>query len=200
MAPRGQRFAAIRSEGRDAVRRVSVVRCSGSGKPTMARRLSDILGAPHLELDALHWGPDWPAAPAEELSERVRRATAADAGIVDGDYQSKSGTPVWEARTPSWLNPSRGRVTWRSLRRTVRRAATGRELWRGNRESWRGLLFWRGVGSSLWWAWTSYPQVQERYESAMRDPRNRHLVFHRLRTSKEVEHFLATLSRDRPER
>jgi hypothetical protein len=33
----------------------------------------------------------------------------------------------------------------------------------------------------------------------MTDPRNRHLVFHRLRTSKEVEHFLATLAQDRTE-
>ncbi|WP_284117497.1 adenylate kinase [Streptomyces fragilis] len=182
--------------------RVSVVGCSGSGKSTVARRLSDVLGVPYIELDALHWGPGWSEASAEELSERVRRATAADAWIVDGNYQSKIGTLAWDrANTVVWVNPSRWRGMWRCLRRTVRRAATRQELWNGNRESWSGLHFWRGEDSILWWAWTSYPRVQERYESAMRDPRNRHLAFHRLRTSKEVEDFLATLVRDRrPER
>ncbi|MER5478215.1 adenylate kinase [Streptomyces sp. NPDC002734] len=188
-------------EGADGVRRVSVVGCSGSGKSTVAGRLSDILDVPHVELDALHWGPGWTEASAEELSERVRRATAADAWIVDGNYQSKIGTLVWErADTVVWVNPSRWRVLWRALSRTVRRAATGQELWNGNRETWRGLMFWRGEDSILWWAWTSYPGVQKRYEAAMRDPRAAHLVFHRLRTAKEVEDFLAGLARDGSER
>jgi adenylate kinase family enzyme len=86
------------------VQRVSVVGCSGSGKSTLARRLSGVLGVPHIELDALHWGPDWSAASAEELSERVRQATAADAWVVDGSYQSKLGTLVWErADTVVWV-------------------------------------------------------------------------------------------------
>jgi adenylate kinase family enzyme len=183
------------------VQRVSVVGCSGSGKSTLARRLSGVLGVPHIELDALHWGPDWSAASAEELSERVLEATAADAWVVDGNYQSKLGTLVWErADTVVWVNPPRWRVMWRSVSRIVRRAVTGQELWNGNRESWRGLLFWRGESSILWWAWTSYPRTQLRYESAMADPQNRHLVFHRLRTSKDVDRFLASLARDRPGR
>jgi adenylate kinase family enzyme len=183
------------------VQRISVVGCSASGKSTVARRLSDILGAPHIELDALHWGPDWSAASSDELRARVRRATSADAWIVDGNYQSKIGTLVWErADTVVWVDPARWKVMWRSLSRTVRRVVTGQELWSGNRESWRGLMFWRGGDSILWWAWTSYARVQERYESAMLDPENQHLVFHRLRTSKEVDHFLETLARVPPDR
>ena len=41
------------------MRRVVVVGCSGAGKSTLATRIADVLGAPHIELDALHWGPDW---------------------------------------------------------------------------------------------------------------------------------------------
>jgi adenylate kinase family enzyme len=168
----------------------------------VARRLGDVLGVPHVELDALHWGPDWTQASAEEMGERVRRATAADAWIVDGNYQSKIGTLVWErADTVVWVNPPRWRVMWRCVSRTVRRAVTRQELWgSGNRENWRALMYWRGEDSIVWWAWNSYPNVQERYESAMRDPANRHLVFHRLRTSKEVDRFLAGLAGERPVR
>ncbi|MGH3731490.1 MAG: hypothetical protein ACRDTU_22510 [Micromonosporaceae bacterium] len=47
---------------------MSVVGCSGSGKSTVARRLSDVLGVSHIELDALHWGLDWSPATPEELT------------------------------------------------------------------------------------------------------------------------------------
>jgi hypothetical protein len=84
---------------------------------------------------------------------------------------------------------------WRSFSRTVRRLVTGEKLWSDNRENWRGLLFWRGEDSILWWAWTSYGRIQERYESAMLDPENQHLVFCQLRTSKDVDHLVVTLAR-----
>ncbi|TQN32852.1 hypothetical protein FHX37_2837 [Haloactinospora alba] len=96
------------------MRRISVVGCSGSGKSTLSRRLADSLDVPHIELDALHWGPGWSPATAEELSERVGRVTAADAWVVDGNYRSKIGTLVWErADTVVWLDPPRWRVVAR---------------------------------------------------------------------------------------
>lgn len=182
------------------MQRVSVVGCSGSGKSTVARRLSDILGAPHVELDALYWGPGWSAASPDEFRARVQRVTSTDAWIVDGNYRSQIGTLVWErADTVVWVNPSGWTVMWRSLSRTLRRSITREELWSGNRENWRGLMFWRGEDSILWWAWTSYARVQERYETAMREPQYRYLTFYRLRTSKEVDDFLEALDRDRLE-
>lgn len=177
------------------MRRVSVVGCSGSGKSTVARRLSRIRGVPHVELDALHFGPDWSEPTDEEFREKVRAATGADSWVVDGNYQSKIGTLVWErADTVIWVNPSRWTVMWRVLVRTVRRVLTRQELWSGNREDWRALAFWRGEDSIMWWAWTSYPGVQERYESAMRDSANRDITFHRLRTCEEVARFMEAVT------
>lgn len=175
--------------------RISVVGCSGSGKSTMARQLSEILGAPHIELDALHWGPDWSAATQEELRDKVLRATSGGAWVVDGNYQSKIGRLVWrQADTVVWLDPSRPRVMWQSLKRTLNRVLTGQELWNGNRENWRGFMVWRGDESILRWAWTSYPRIKAHYEAAMADPQNEGLVFHRLRSRKEVARFLNALS------
>lgn len=161
----------------------------------MAKRLSDILGVPHIELDALFWGPNWSQTSSEELREKVLQATSAEAWVVDGNYQGKIGSLVWQqADTVVWVNPSRRRVMWQSFSRTVRRALTGQELWNGNRENWRGLMFWRGEESILRWAWSSYPRIQERYEAAMTDPHNEGLIFHRLRSRKEVDRFLEDLS------
>ena len=41
-----------------SMQRVMVVGTSCSGKTTLARGLSGALGVPHIELDALYWGPD----------------------------------------------------------------------------------------------------------------------------------------------
>jgi adenylate kinase family enzyme len=181
------------------VERISVVGSSGSGKTTVARRLATALSVPHIELDALHWGPDWSAATGDELSERLSAATA-DAGeawVVDGNYWSKLGPQVWTmADTVVWVSPPRWRAMWQSVTRIVRRAATREELWAGNRESWRGLMFWRGEDSILWWAWTTYTRTQERYAEAMDEPRWAHLTFHRLETRREVERFIDQVQRD----
>jgi adenylate kinase family enzyme len=176
------------------MKRISVVGSSGSGKTTVARRLARVLAVPYIELDALHWGPNWTGATGPELSEKIEAATAGDAWVVDGNYWSKVGPQVWaKADTVVWVSPPRRRTIWQSATRTVRRAATGQELWSGNRESWTGLMFWREE-SILWWAWTTYSRTQERYATAMADPTWDHLRFYRLRTRRDVERFFADLS------
>lgn len=178
------------------MQRVSVVGSSGSGKTTLARRLAAALDAPFVELDALFWGPGWSAVSAEELAEGVAKETSGDRWVVDGNYQSKIGTMVWaRADTVVWVNPPRWRAISRVVTRTVRRAAIRQELWNGNRETWKGLHFWRGADSVLWWAWTSYGPTLDRYEAGMREtalsasPR-----WYRLRTRRDIERFLRSVS------
>ena len=56
--------------------RVVVVGCSGSGKTTFARQLARLLGSPHIELDALHWLPNWVPRPTNEFRALVAQAVA----------------------------------------------------------------------------------------------------------------------------
>jgi adenylate kinase family enzyme len=123
------------------MRRVSVIGPSCSGKTTVARRLAALLGVPHIELDGLHFGPNWAEASAEEMQERVRAAldAAADGWVVDGNYYGKLGPLVIDrADTIVWMDvPYRTairRVLWRTWSRLVSRE----ELWgSGNRERLR---------------------------------------------------------------
>jgi adenylate kinase family enzyme len=118
----------------EMMRRVVVLGTSGSGKTTFARELAERLGLPHVELDALHWGPNWSGAPKALLRERVTAATSEDGWIIDGNY-SPVRDAIWpKADTLIWLDYPMTTVFTRVLRRTLRRWWTREQLWNGNRE------------------------------------------------------------------
>ena len=106
---------------------------SCSGKTTFARRLGPILGAPQIELDALHWGADW--TPRPDFRERVDQATRAQKWIVDGNYSAVRPLLWSRATTAIWLNYGFGTTMGRALSRTLRRAFRSEPLYAGNRES-----------------------------------------------------------------
>src|SRR5438067_1696786 len=64
-------------------RRIVVVGTTGSGKTTTARRIAQIIGAPHVELDALHWESNWTEADTETFRRRIVDATAGERWVVD---------------------------------------------------------------------------------------------------------------------
>jgi len=69
--------------------RIVVVGTSGAGKTTLAKNIAAALAIPHIELDALHWDPDWRGLSVTDPDEFIRRvaaATAGDAWVVDGNY------------------------------------------------------------------------------------------------------------------
>ena len=79
--------------------RVNVKGISGSGKSTFSRQLAERLVVPYLEIDAIHHGPNWTEASAEELQTRVRdfMAGAPDGWVIDGNYENKLGDLVLAA-------------------------------------------------------------------------------------------------------
>ena len=64
--------------------KIAVIGPSGSGKTTVARQLAEQHGLPHVELDALHWGPNWTECAADEFRARVKRALSEVGWVVDG--------------------------------------------------------------------------------------------------------------------
>ena len=47
--------------------RINVIGTSGSGKSSFSKRLAEKLDVPYIELDALHWKPNWTKSTDEEL-------------------------------------------------------------------------------------------------------------------------------------
>jgi hypothetical protein len=103
-------------------RRINVVGTSSVGKTTVAAALASQLGVPHEELDALHWEPNWTAAPDDVLRERVRHALSGDGWVVDGNYAKLRATrccggsspPTGGAGASTHRSSPRGPTWWRS--------------------------------------------------------------------------------------
>ena len=92
-------------------RRIVVVGTSGSGKTTFARELAGRLGLPHVELDALHHGPNWYEPSAHEFRATIEdELFSLDGWVCCGAYHHKLGELVpSRADTLVWLDLPLGR-------------------------------------------------------------------------------------------
>jgi len=173
------------------MRRISLVGVSGSGKTTAGRRLAASLGVPFIELDAIFHQAGWRDLPTDEFRKRVRDAVAADAWVVDGNYQTVSDIIWGRADSVIWVDLSRFVIMRRVVARTVRRALTSEELWNGNREPLSNFYSWDPEKNVIRWAWVMYPRYAERYALAMANPKYDNIQFIRLTSPHAVEAFLS---------
>lgn len=172
--------------------RFVVVGTSGSGKTSFARRLAAVRGITHIELDSLHWEPNWTEAPPDVFLARVDNATSADSWVVDGNY-SKARPFVWQrADTIVWLDYAFHTVIWRLFSRTIRRAISQEELWKGNRESWR--LSFLSKDSVLLWGLTTYHRRRREYEELLSAGEFPHLTVLHFKSPDAAEKFLSDLA------
>lgn len=178
-----------------SLQRVVIVGMSGAGKSTLARRLTRAMGAPHVELDGLFWGPGWePHAPAA-FRAHVAAAVQGERWVVDGNYSSVRHL-VWPRATAIvWLNLSFPRVFARVVLRTLRRAATGQVLWSGNRESWRRTFFSRE--SILWWVIRNFASRRRQFAALKQAAGDGLPAWIELRSPCEVDAWLRSVEGDR---
>jgi adenylate kinase family enzyme len=169
------------------VRRINVKGVSGSGKTTFAAALANRLRVAHVELDALHHGPNWSEASADVFAARVRAAMDANPGgwVIDGNYERKLETLVIDAAdTIVWLDLPLHTLLRRLWRRTSARIRDDVELWNGNRESWRTALW--GRESLFMWAIRSFFRHRREWPRRL----GSHAGYVRLRTPDEAERWL----------
>ena len=164
-----------------------VASASGCGKTTVGRAIADKLRVPFVELDALHHGPGWTEASAEELQAKVKPIVETGAWVVDGNYRGKLGDLVLErADLVVWLDlPMRVWLT-RLLRRTFGRIVHREQLWAGNRESLRGAFV--GRDALIPWSLRHYRRRRRVYPETFS-----HFNLVRLRSQDEIDSFLRGL-------
>ncbi len=87
------------------MQRISIIGTSGSGKTTLAREISQRLAISYVELDKLHWEPNWVEVPNHVMRERVSQAVSGNTWVVDGNLNSQERDIVWgKADTVVWLD------------------------------------------------------------------------------------------------
>ncbi len=171
------------------MKRVAVVGTTGSGKTTFAARLAQLLAVPHVELDSLHWEPNWTEAPIEIFRERVDRALSEERWVVDGNY-SKVRDIIWtRADTVVWLDYSLLLIFWRLTWRTLKRVFTRQKLWNGNRETLGNQL---SKDSLFLWVLTSRPKHHRDYPRLFQE--YAHLSVTRLYSPREAEEWLSRIA------
>jgi adenylate kinase family enzyme len=169
-----------------------VVGSTGSGKTTFARSLALILGVPHVELDALNWGPNWTMVDEALFRSRVDAAASGDAWVIDGNYGGRGARQiVWgRADTVVWLDPSLPVILARLWRRSVGRIRSHYVLWGGNRETVRNTFFSRD--SLFVWAVKTHRSRKRLYPRELARPEHTGLVVHHFTRPADADRWLET--------
>ena len=174
-------------------KKLVVIGTTGSGKSTLAEQLANKLGLHFIELDALHWEPNWVEAPLEVFRSHVESATQAQAWVVAGNYRIVRDLVWSKAEAVIWLDYSLWVIFWRLWWRTWKRVFLKVELWNGNREHlWTQLKLWSNE-SLFHWLFKTYWRRKREYPQLFGLSEYQHLrVFH-FQSPSQVKNWLASL-------
>jgi hypothetical protein len=175
-------------------RRILILGRTGSGKTTLARQLARALDVPHVELDALYFGPDFSTAPLSVLRDRTRAAIAGDRWVTDGN-KSAVRDLVWpRADTIIWLDYPLAVSLWRlgkrALWRTSVLTAQATEKAGPSGLSTQLLSAAKGVVTAL----RSHRGQRHEYPRMFARQENQHLAVVRLQSPRATRRWLSRVS------
>lgn len=180
-----------------SMERIIVIGSSCSGKSSFAQTLAQKKQITHIELDQLHWLPNWQERPDAEFRELVKAAiTPATAGddhswIIDGNY-SVTRDITWPRATQIiWLNHSFPLVLYRAITRSIHRAYTKKPLFAGNIESFKQTFFSRD--SIIWWVIRTFHKKRRSYQTLLEEQADKGVSVVELKGQGQVDEFLRVL-------
>ncbi len=176
--------------------RISIIGTTGSGKSTLAAQLARILEMPCIELDSLHWQPNWTPADRDQFRSEVAEAVRAERWVVEGGYTVVRPLLWARADTVVWLDYSFPVTLSRLLRRTARRVFRRETLWDGCEETLSKTL---SRDSILVWLLKTYRSNRRKFTAQLALPENQHLRVLRFTSPRQAKAWLRdcieTLSR-----
>ena len=161
--------------------RIVILGTTGSGKTTLAKRLSHVLQIPAVELDAFRHGPNWTETPDQVFRQQVADSLNRESWIVDGNY-GVARDLIWpRATTLIWLDYSMTRGIMRT------------RLWNDNREDlWRHLLT---KDSLFLWALQSHWSRRKSLAADVSSPEYSHINVLRFRSARETQQWFERIKR-----
>lgn len=145
-----------------------------------------------IDLDALHWEPDWMEAQPEVFRERVWSAIQAPAWAIAGNYHVVRDL-IWpRAEVVVWLDYPLRTIFWQLTRRTFKRWWTQELLWGTNRESLtKHFQIW-SQESLYHWLFKTYWRRKRETPLLMKMPEHQHLHLIHFQHPKEAAEWLMT--------
>jgi len=171
--------------------RILILGRTGSGKTTLARELAAAIDVPHVELDALYFGPGFSTVPLPVLRERTTEAVAGERWVTDGN-KSAVRDLVWpRADTVVWLDYPVAVSLWRLGKRALWRTSvlTTEASHSGDKAGLpkQMLSAAKGVLTAL----RSHRGQRRAYPRMFAEPQNHHLAVVRLRSPRATRRWLA---------
>jgi adenylate kinase family enzyme len=172
-------------------KRLVVIGTTSAGKTTLAERIATRFNLKFIELDALHWEPNWVEAPDDVFRVRVSAATQAPAWIVAGNYHVVRDL-VWpNAEAVIWLDYPFFVILRQMVRRTFLRWWNQDLLWGTNRERlWVHFKLW-SKESLIHWLFITYWRRKRETPILLSMPEHGHLKLIHFGNPREAEEWLA---------
>jgi adenylate kinase family enzyme len=174
-------------------KRIIVIGTTSAGKTTLADRLSKRLGLDFIELDALHWEPNWQEATSDVFRTRVENAVQSAGWVVAGNYHVARDL-IWPlADAAIWLDYPFHIIFGRLWNRTWRRWWHQEELWNGNVERlWVHFKLWSD-DSLFKWLFKTYWRRKRDYPQLLSLPEYCHIYLIRFMHPTETDAWFESL-------
>jgi len=179
--------------------RIIVIGSSCSGKSSFAQALAQKKNIKYIELDQLHWLPNWQERPDAEFRELVKAAITGDdhSWIIDGNYSVTRDITWPQATHIIWLNHGFALVMYRAITRSIHRAYSKKPLFAGNVESFKQTFF--SKDSIIWWVIRTFHKKRRSYETLLKEQAKRGVDVVELKGQVQVDAYLLGVSKVRKE-
>ena len=174
-------------------KRIIIVGTTSSGKSTLAEALARRLDLNFIELDALHWEPNWQEAPIEVFRERVEKATQAEDWVVAGNYGSVRDLTWSKAEVIIWLDYSLWLIFWQLTIRTFTRWWKQEHLWGTNYENLCMHFKLWSEESLFHWLFKTYWRRKREIPELLSLPEHQHLKSIHFKSPNETNEWLTKL-------
>lgn len=171
--------------------RILILGRTGSGKTTLARELSAAIWAPHVELDALYFGPSFSTVPLSLLRDRTSAAIAGDRWVTDGNKSAVRDLCWPRADSIIWLDYPLVVSLWRLGKRAIWRTSVlkAQSAETGGKSGLPKQFL--SAGKGVLTALRSHKGQRREYPRMFAEPENQHLAVVRLRSPRATRRWLA---------
>ena len=174
--------------------RIVIIGTTSTGKSTLAEQLAGQLDLHCIDLDALHWEPNWQGASLDVFRARVTEATQSGRWVVAGNYHTVRDLLWPQAEIVIWLDYSLPLIFGRLWNRTWRRWWHQELLWGTNRENmWHHIKLW-SEESLFHWLFKTYWRRKREFPELLALPEHSHLKVLRFKHPKETDEWMARVS------